>query len=654
MVKELYQKMCINFLLVNLLICPGFSNSDPSDDKQDFSQLIALIETQQEHPYKQLEYLEKYYRKVSQNHLDYGLRIASVYLDKSWLTGDSSKIAHGYHLRGTSFLRAGQTLNALEDFYNSLRISEEIADSLVMSNTYNNLGILYDKLGKSEEALGYFNKSLLISTKLKDLEGKASVLNNLSSHYNEAGQKEKALKVLLEAQNIWLENNDTLNIAFNLGNIGNFYLHNEDFAKAEEYLLEAKFIFEKNNDFYNLAYTYHNLGLLKYHQQLFEEAIDMFESGLDLARRQEGHLHVVALLLKKMSETFAEKKDYHNAYRYELEHGHARDSILNQEALEQITFYQSLYETENKEREINLLKKEQVINELQLDQKIIALQKVRLRATVLLFFFIISTLSGVIIVSRGRNKRLKALNAGKLQAQREQLKTIIKTQEQERIRFARDLHDGLGQMLTSLRMNLTHASNTRQRNMENTLHTSNQMIKEMHQEIRNISFNIMPQLLLQKGLLPAVYELTQKINFSENLCISVAEHEVTHRFDPETEIAIYRIIQELLTNIIKYSKARKVNLQFTQHVKELNIHIEDDGWGFDTMMLEKSKGSGWKNICSRARLINARLEYDSKAGRKNSTIIIDIPIKQSHENHVLETKAINSLPFTYRNNILIL
>lgn len=654
MVKGLYQKMCINFFLLNLLVCPGYSNSDPSDYNQDFSQLIATIETQQEHPYKQLEHLEKYYRKVSQNQLDYGLRIASIYLDKAWLTGDSSKIAHGYHLRGTSYLRAGETLNALEDFYNSLRISEEIADSLIMSNTYNNLGILYDKLGKSDEALGYFNKSLLISTKLKDLEGKASVLNNLSSHYNEASQKEKALKVLLEAQKIWLENNDTLNIAFNLGNIGNFYLHNEDFAKAEEYLLEAKFIFEKNNDFYNLAYTYHNLGLLKYQQQLFDEAIDMFENGLDHAKRQEGHLHVVTLLLKKMSETFAEKKDYYNAYRYELEHGHARDSILNQEALEQITFYQSLYETENKEREINLLKKEQEINELNLEQKNIALQKVRLRATVLLFFFIISTLSGVIIVSRARNKRLKALNAGKLQAQREQLKTIIKTQEQERIRFARDLHDGLGQMLTSLRMNLTHTSNTRQRNMENTLLTSSQMIKEMHQEIRNISFNIMPQLLLQKGLLPAVYELTRKINFSENLCIFVVEHEVTHRFDPETEIAIYRIIQELLTNIIKYSKARKVNLQFTQHVNELNIHIEDDGWGFDTIMLEKSKGSGWKNICSRARLIDARLEYDSKAGRKNSTVIIDIPIKHGNESHVLKKKAINSLPFTYKNNILIL
>jgi two-component system, NarL family, sensor kinase len=323
-----------------------------------------------------------------------------------------------------------------------------------------------------------------------------------------------------------------------------------------------------------------------------------------------------------MSESFATLELYDLAYKYELEHANLKDSLMDSEAHEQIAFYQTLYETQNKEREIRLLKNEQELNELQLSQKNILLQRSRLRITILMFTLIISMLGASLLVMRNRQKRMRLIDEQKINSQREQLKAVLRTQEEERIRFARDLHDGLGQMLTALKINLSHgACNNGDANIVNTL------IKDMHQEIRNISFNIMPHLLVQKGLIPALHQLACKINASGNQILLVTEHEVKHRFDPAVEIAVYRIIQELLNNIFKYSNATRVNVQLIQHKNELNIHVEDDGMGFDISKLEKGSGAGWKNICSRLRFIEGKIIFDSLPGRRNSTVIIDIPIQ---------------------------
>ena len=304
-----------------------------------------------------------------------------------------------------------------------------------------------------------------------------------------------------------------------------------------------------------------------------------------------------------------------------------KDSILREEAVHQSSFRPVLYETENKEREIQLLRKEQELNALHFAQQNISLEKTRLQVTILLFSLIISILAGIIVVSRTRQKRRRMIVAEKLNYQKEQLKAILKTQEEERIRFARDLHDGLGQLLTALKINVCQLAQNQNGSMAASGEAAKNLIREMHQEIRNISFNIMPQVLVQKGLWQALEELAHKINTAGSHTISVSIHGVTHRFEPVVEIAIYRIIQELLNNIFKYSNARQVNIQLTQHHDLMNIHLEDDGLGFDTTLLENARGSGWKNICSRLRFIDGSIEYDSKPNRKFSTVIIDVPIK---------------------------
>lgn len=596
------------------------------DSGKGFVGLLASLDQPGEDPYKQLEELEHFFRQISDSRLDHGLRVASLYLDKAFTIGDSTHIAKGYHLRGTAYSRADDLLNAVKDYMRSLAISEAKSDSFSMGNTYNNLGIVFERLENFEQALVYFEKSLSISRQMNDLEGAAPVLNNLGNLYNNMGEKQKAFETLMEAQNAWVRLNDTIAIAFSLGNIGNFFLGNEDYLNAEKYFNQAKGLFEKNNDLQNLAYTHLNLGETLHRQGHYPEALQKFSQGLDLVR-QIKQPQLESQLQKSMAVTFSAIGNFEKAYFHELRYEALKDSILSEEAIKQISFYQTLYETESKEREIHLLRNEQELKELQLKQQNILLEKSRLQATILLFSLVISILAGIILVSRNRQKRRRMIDAEKLNNQKEQLRAVIKTQEEERIRFARDLHDGLGQLLTALKMNVSHLSPGLNGSPEPSGQVVNNLIREMHQEIRNISFNIMPQVLVQKGLLPALNELAHKINTSGSHTLTIAEHGITHRFAPPVEIAIYRIIQELLNNTFKYSNASRINIQLIQHQDTLNIHLEDDGMGFDTSTLSNSHGSGWKNICSRLRFIDGSIEYDSKPNRKHSTVIIDVPIK---------------------------
>lgn len=591
----------------------------------NFSRLLAGMDEPHADPIEHLNQLEKFYTQVSRHRIDHGLGVATMYLDKAYALGDSTYIAKGYHIRGVAYSRSGDYLNALKDNLSSLEITEQRGDTTAMCNSYNNLGIVFEKLQKGEQALGYFEKSLQISMLQNDMEGAAGVLNNMGNLHSNMGNIPRAIEALTQAREIWIAANDTMALAYNLGNMGNVYMKNSDYRAAERYFRQATEMFERSNDKQNLAYTYLNLGGARHKQGYFDDALQLYETGYKLAGSTH-QAHLSALFLRSMAESYAALGLYQEAYSSEIRHSSLRDSLLNKEAYEQITFYQELYEAESREREIILLREDQDNKQLQLAEKNTSLQRVRFRATILLFSLVLTIMAAIILVSRNRQKRVEIIVAEKINSQREQIKAIIKTQEAERIRFARDLHDGLGQMLTALKINLSPKAGVTGEYQEEIPLIANTLIKEMHQEIRNISFNIMPQMLVQKGLLPALHELARKINSLKKLEVAVNEHEVTHRFEPNVEIAIYRILQELLNNIIKYSNARNVDIQLVQHSNKLNIHVEDDGMGFDTTALKDSKGSGWKNICSRLKYIEGNIEIDSRPDRKNSTVIIDIPI----------------------------
>lgn len=226
-----------------------------------------------------------------------------------------------------------------------------------------------------------------------------------------------------------------------------------------------------------------------------------------------------------------------------------------------------------------------------------------------------------------KEKRLlKKLN----EQQKNQLESIIDTEEKERKRIAADLHDGLGQLLSSVKINLGVARDKIQevklKETETLINKSNNAIDLITAEVRNISYNLLPPSLEQFGLASAIEEEVLKLSIDPNRRIFFDYSLTDVKFDQRLEVVLFRVFQELTNNAIKHANATEIMLQLIQHDRELVFMIEDNGIGFDYgKSLQKKNHSGLKNIKSRIELIKGKLAIDSRP-ETGTSITIKIPL----------------------------
>jgi len=208
---------------------------------------------------------------------------------------------------------------------------------------------------------------------------------------------------------------------------------------------------------------------------------------------------------------------------------------------------------------------------------------------------------------------------------------ILEGQEEERRRLAKELHDGIGQMLTAMKMNLdsvalTGASHNRQR-LDDIKHFLNSVMKE----VRRVSLNLAPRSLSDFGLVPAVRKFCQEVNKISDIEVEfVDKTQFINRLDNNIEMNIYRIVQEGVNNAIKYSGAKKITITFYHNPSQLTITIADNGKGFDYEQLEKNghfteSGHGIFNMKERAAFVDADFQIESQSG-KGTEIAITVPI----------------------------
>jgi signal transduction histidine kinase len=223
-----------------------------------------------------------------------------------------------------------------------------------------------------------------------------------------------------------------------------------------------------------------------------------------------------------------------------------------------------------------------------------------------------------------KNKYHQAIN----RQQNELFNAIVTTQDQERKRIAQDLHDGLGSVLSAAKLKLSSLEESKKTMLPNELdkyQASLDLLDEASTELRNISHNIMPATLSKLGLQAALQNLIGKIAAHAKIQINFTAHGFENRIEEGTEMSIYRIVLELINNIVKHAAAQKVTIQLIQYPHYINLMIEDDGKGFNfNKALEEKKGIGLGNILSRVEYMNGIVEIDSSAG-KGTTVTIEIP-----------------------------
>jgi signal transduction histidine kinase len=218
----------------------------------------------------------------------------------------------------------------------------------------------------------------------------------------------------------------------------------------------------------------------------------------------------------------------------------------------------------------------------------------------------------VFFQQKNRQKANLMLETNRLEKLR--FKAVIESEEKERKRIAEELHDGLGQLLSTAKMNvasLDDAVALSDAEDKVVFQTSLSLIDEAVSEVRNISHNLMPGALIKLGLIPAISDLVKKINTSGKMKIVFDYDPNFEKLNETTEIAIFRIVQEILNNSIKHSQAKNIRVELMKLDNEIRLVITDDGIGIDIAKIENSQGIGWKNIYSRVAMLNGSIDIQS-------------------------------------------
>jgi len=540
-------------------------------------------------------------------------------------SGNLEGLSEAYNNIGIVLMYQGNYPQAIKNLLETVKIDEKLGNEKNQAKGFNNIGLLYGDLEEFDKAVEYYRKSLEIRRRLNDKKGLYSCLNNLGITYKNQKKYNKALDCYYEAVEIGKKLGYQKGVALTHSNIGLALAGKGDYEKALEYHKRALHDELMMHDSTRIASDYINIADVQRKMGNPGSALENLLKGI---RIMEEAKYMKDLLdgYRILVETYTDLGEYKKALEFHLIYSNLNDSIFNLEKSIQIADIETRYETEKKEKEILILKEKTARQEKEkaLAELTLANRKRWIYGLILSIF----TLGFLAMYILQRSKRIeKARGDAAIIRERELgLKAVIDGQEEERKRIAKDLHDGIGQQLSGLKMAWQALRNKLAKQIPEEIVGFNKLTRILDEtagDVRTISHQMMPRVLNEMGLVPALEDMLQKCLESGKIQYSFEHFGLEVRFRENVEISLYRITQELVNNIIKHSGATQVSIQLFRNKQKLVLIIEDNGVGFDVR--EKSDGIGLMNIKSRLNTIDGEVNYEPSPGSGTvATILIPI------------------------------
>lgn len=530
---------------------------------------------------------------------------------------DTAGMASLYNKIGIIYQKQGNLKLALENQISALKIYEILQQDLWIGYCLNNIAIVHQNLGNLEKSLEYHLKALEYRKKMNDTYGEGGSLGNIGNVYFKMGDTIAALEYYERSLVILREIKDDESVSVQLSNMGNIYSAWGENDKALRLINESLQLREKLGDQKGISSALVKLGEVYTNQGKYKLASQSLYKALSIAKKIDvvEEEMIAYITLAKMH---ALQHQLDSAFLHTNNYIAAKDSLYEKRLEQQIVDAQEKYEAENRQKEIELLKKENELTEIGLKQ--------RKTEIGLLIFLIISLVgAGIFIFYRRRQMQIAALNEAAIRHSEMQLKSVIEGQEDERRRIARELHDGVGQKLSGIKLNWETVSDSFKTSSKiNQLEKMSHMLDDAVAEVRTISHQMMPKELEQFGLVPAVRSILQFSFGNTSIQYNFEEVGMDKRLPQDIELGLFRILQELIGNISKHANATEVSIQLVRRSQQMMMMVEDNGIGFDFENI-KSSGIGLMNIESRVEAISGVLNYETEKG-KGTLVTIRIPL----------------------------
>ncbi len=623
---------------------PGMSNgwnrignaledSGAYDQALDAYKEALALDQQQESLYgvgRDLHQIAVVYRKMGayQNGIDYALRSIKTLKQPPFEEKRERVLGNVYNNLGLLYKNQGNYVTSLEFFQKGLKLREELGDPKGVAKSYNEIGLLYFDWGTFASALSKSRSSLQIALSGKYQEETAIAYSNMGNAYLMLGNLDSAdycFDQSLEFHGSGPITSAKVDVIHNQGVV---FHARKDYSKALEYFQQALELRKKMGYQFRVAESYLNIGELNLEQGKYSAALDSLTAGLAVAEHSQ-YLPLKSQILALMADVYINMQDADRALVYYSAAKQLSDSL---DAIRNQAIDVDRKITHNRYNEDRF-------------QDIVALQEAKsnLKTLGISALSIGLILLIIIIVAYGanaRNKQRAVIAEQNVRISRDEIDDLLQTQElklmramlegqdEERQRLSADLHDRLGGILSVVRLHFKSVEkNIHQMETQNQEQyaKATELLNEACDTVRTISHDIGDSLLLNLGLVPALEDLASTIEASKELTVSVIHHGLDDRLDSSTEIDLYKIVQELLSNILKHAAARHVTISLTKNEDRLSMMVEDDGVGFEFGSSDNREGIGLFSIRSRVEKLSGEFDLDSTVGH-GTTASVDIPI----------------------------
>lgn len=645
-VQKIYSQNQVSDSLIKLLQTPGLHDSDKIKLYGDISwELLANnINRSLEYANLELELSAKLNRRadIAQAESDIGniynrkssFDTALIHYNKALeirqQLKQDVKIAGIYSNISTIYMRQSKFDDALEINFTSLRLFEKVGDKPKQANILGNIGNIYYELNQNASAKKFLKQGLNLAKEIDYPVIEANILVNLGGiKYGEAVKNDtiinhknldSALNYFLEAEKIMIPNNLVYNLSVVYNNLGRIYTDKKDYNNAILFYQKGLKNREELEDKYGIGLSTLNLGMVEKLQGNLDKSIEYLNRSIEIFTGLKNYVNLKQAC-ERIAQAYEEKKDYLKSLKYYQLSAIYKDSIFSETNASKMAEMQTKYETEKKDLELEKQKAEIEAKELEKKQR-----ETLIFSLIGLILLIVAL--GYFIYSRNKIKTKARMDA-EIAIQRDlRSKAVIEAEEKERRRIAQDLHDGVGQILSAAKLNLSGLEDKLKLESpeENSLlKNALELVNDSVKEVRAVSHNMMPNTLIKLGLASALREFITKIGSVPNLKIDLQIVGLDERLEGTIETVLYRVIQEVVSNIIKHANADHISMQLIKHDDELTIMIEDNGKGFDKKRINEFEGIGLKNIISRVEFLNGHVEFDSTIGQ-GTTVVIEVPI----------------------------
>jgi signal transduction histidine kinase len=582
----------------------------------------------------------------------YGELAAQVARRNSFVRGE----AQAYSNLGSVYFDRQDYKEALSLYEQAVDIKTGLRDSLGLASLFNKIGLLYQRRNMFEEALTYQEKALSIyASRQMELQVAASH-NDIAVLLKNTHQYKRALNEHYNALRLRIKLNDVDGLSDSYGNIAAVYKQLNEIDSAEYFSLLSVDMARLSGERDFLGESLNSLSGYKSDKGAYAEAYKLAEESFEIrsaandkrgmmaslanmarARMGTGDVGQAIAYLRRAEElsssinaiielesiypllakAYEEQGSFQQALRYHKLYKQVTDSLFNEDLNTRITEMQLRYQTAQKEQQIALLSKDNLLKE----------ERNKRQRNIFIATLVILVVGGGSYYNYFRSQKKKELYTTLLKEKEAYSRAVIEAEGEERQRIAKELHDGVGQMLTAARMNLEalqsvlDPSDMESRDLYYKAYT---LLRDSSTEVRSVSHNMMPELLVKMGLVPAVKDLVRKVN-GNKLQVELHVTGLEGRLEPGKEAVIYRVLQELLGNILKHAEAKHAGVQLIQDGNQLTLMVEDDGVGFDIDKHNENPGVGMKSIASRVDYLKGQVYWDSQPGR-GTTVTIEVPL----------------------------